>query len=92
MTLDRAIQLLQVEKEYALKQRGFQQKPINKEVAEAIDIAIEAVKSKVDIVRCKNCNHYIAGFCTRDINGRTNMFRMGEDDFCSYGERKTDNA
>ena len=92
MTLDRAIQLLQVEKEYALKQRGFQQKPINKEVAEAIGIAIEAVKSKVDIVRCKNCNHYISGFCTRDINGRTNMFRMGEDDFCSYSERKTDNA
>ena len=92
METERVIHLLEVEKLYALKRRGFHQKPINKEVAEALDIAIEAVKSKVDIVRCKNCNHYIAGFCTRDINGRTNMFRMGEDDFCSYGERKTDNA
>lgn len=42
------------------------------------------------IVRCKDCNHYIAGFCTRDINGRTNMFRMSEDDFCSCGERKAE--
>lgn len=42
----------------------------------------------VEVVRCKDCNHYIAGFCTRDINGRTNMFRMSENDYCSYGERK----
>lgn len=42
----------------------------------------------IPVVRCKNCMRYIAGFCTRDINGRTNMFRMGEDDFCSYGERR----
>ena len=62
MTLDRAIQLLQVEKEYALKQRGFQQKPINKEVAEAIDIAIEAVKSKINIVRCKDCKYNVANW------------------------------
>lgn len=45
MTLERVIQLLQVEKEYALKQTGFHQKPINKEVAEALDTAIEAVKT-----------------------------------------------
>lgn len=44
----------------------------------------------VEIVKCKDCNHYIAGFCTRDINGRTNMFRMSENDYCSYGERKAD--
>lgn len=46
----------------------------------------------VEVVRCKDCNHYIAGFCARDINGRTNMFRMSENDYCSYGERKTDNG
>ena len=39
----------------------------------------------VDVIRCKDCNHYIAGFCTRDIDGRTNMFRMSENDYCSYG-------
>lgn len=42
----------------------------------------------VEVVNCKDCKHYIAGFCTRDINGRTNMFRMSENDYCSYGERK----
>ena len=46
----------------------------------------------VQVVRCKACKHYIAGFCARDINGRTNMFRMSENDYCSYGERKTDNG
>lgn len=44
----------------------------------------------VEAVRCKDCNNWNdAGFCVRDINGRTNMFRMGANDFCSYGERKT---
>ncbi len=47
MTPDRAIRLLEVEKEYALKQRGFQHQPINKEVAEALDVAIEAVKKQM---------------------------------------------
>lgn len=46
MTLDRAIRLLQVEKEYALKQTGFQQQPINKEIAEALDIAIKELERK----------------------------------------------
>ena len=42
----------------------------------------------VEVVRCKDCKYYIANYCTRDINGRTNMFYMNADDFCSYGERK----
>ena len=41
----------------------------------------------VEVVRCEKCKHYVANYCTRDINGRTNMFRMNADDFCSYGER-----
>ena len=45
----------------------------------------------VEVVRCKDCEHYCANYCTRDIKGRTNMFYMNVDDFCSYGERKTDN-
>ena len=28
------------------------------------------------VIRCGQCRNYIAGFCTRDINGRTNMFHM----------------
>ncbi len=42
----------------------------------------------VEVVRCKDCKHYCADYCTRDIKGRTNMFYMNADDFCSYGERK----
>ena len=42
----------------------------------------------VEVVRCKDCKHYVAEYCTRDIKGRTNMFYMQPDDFCSYGERK----
>ena len=119
MKPERVIQLLQVEKDYTLKQTGHSQQPINKEVRQALDIAINAVGAieqvrwerdtaieqlnsygvglceNADVqktVRCKDCNHYIAGFCTRDINGRTNMFRMSENDYCSYGERKADNG
>lgn len=40
------------------------------------------------VVRCRECKHHVAGYCCRDINGRTNMFRMFDNDFCSYGERK----
>lgn len=40
------------------------------------------------VVRCKDCEHYVANYCTRDIKGRTNMFYMNENDFCSYGEKK----
>ena len=42
----------------------------------------------VPVVRCKKCKSYCAGFCTRDIGTRTNMFRMPNDGFCSCGERK----
>lgn len=46
----------------------------------------------VGVVRCKDCRYYVAQYCTRDIKGRTNMFYMCADDFCSYGERKEENA
>jgi hypothetical protein len=42
----------------------------------------------VEVVRCKDCKYYIANYCTRDIKGRTNMFYMTENDYCSYGERR----
>lgn len=44
----------------------------------------------VPVVHCRECKHYVAGYCCRDINGRTNMFRMFDNDFCSYGERMAD--
>ena len=40
----------------------------------------------VEVVRCKDCKHFIAGVC---------IFNMGmnfciKDDFCSYGEKRGD--
>lgn len=42
----------------------------------------------VEVVRCKDCMHFTAGYCCRDIKGRSQMHYMGEGSFCSYGERK----
>ncbi len=42
------------------------------------------------VVHCRECKHHVAGYCCRDINGRTNMFRMFDNDFCSYGDRRAD--
>ena len=48
----------------------------------------------VEVVRCKDCKHFKPGlgaegimFCKRDKLGRSVFMR--NDDFCSYGERKT---
>lgn len=53
-------------------------------------IAFTEAADVVEVVRCKDCKHYVAQYCTRDINGRTNMFLMNEKDYCSYGERKAE--
>lgn len=92
MKPERVIQLLQVEKEYTLKQRGFQQKPINKEVAEALDIAIETVKQKIDIVRCNDCLYRYFDEIDElmKCSQREYWFVPKDDDFCSDGERKAE--
>ena len=62
-----------------------------KAVVDAIRDIVEVIAPTADVVevvRCRDCKHYIASYCTRDIKGRTNMFYMTENDFCSYGERK----
>ena len=47
----------------------------------------------VEVVRCKDCNHYLLpqGFCTHDRHDcQTMSVIQYENDFCSYGERRTD--
>lgn len=57
---------------------------------EVLDIHIPQIVAKirsidaVEVVRCKDCMHWDNDFLLCD---RKNV-RMGEDDFCSYGERK----
>lgn len=41
----------------------------------------------VEVVRCRACKHYYHGTCTNDF--ALNLMR--ENDFCSYGERRSDN-
>lgn len=43
----------------------------------------------VDVVRCKDCKHFIKDIFNRTACNRTfDMFGVLKDDFCSYGERK----
>jgi hypothetical protein len=42
----------------------------------------------VEVVRCKDCKHYYHGTCTNDF--ALNLMR--ENDYCSYGERRSDNG
>ena len=65
--------------------------------------AIEAIITKylsgeiVPVVRCKDCKHYSkdGNWCHRNSHFDDDVYSMnwndfGDDDFCSYGERKTD--
>ena len=47
----------------------------------------------VEVVRCKDCEHYIRGECCVKNHKRiftydVNIHHRREDDYCSYGERK----
>ena len=48
----------------------------------------------VEIIRCRDCQHYIDGKCYVSNRKRTftydvNIHHRKADDFCSYGERRT---
>ena len=54
-----------------------------------LDLICEAdIVDAVPVVRCKDCKAYEkdCGYC--EAMG----FTCGQDDFCSYGERRTDNG
>ena len=66
--------------------------------AEAIEFAIDTVKKAksidaVKVVRCKKCEHYNTSCCA-DGFGWCEKHNRGEmdDDFCSHGERRSDNG
>ncbi len=44
----------------------------------------------VNVVRCKDCKDCIEGYCAAEIDGIVRLRSVKEDDFCSYGERRTD--
>ena len=53
------------------------------------DIGNAPTVDAVPVVRCKDCKYWTMGYCNHfayyDYEPMTN-----EDDFCSYGERRTD--
>jgi hypothetical protein len=62
-----------------------------------LDDAWEAVHKTpaadvVEVVRCKDCQHYIDGHCyvknRKPFSYDVNIHSCKENDFCSYGERK----
>lgn len=59
----------------------------------AIDFINTIAKSSIDIVRCKECKYYIDNM-PEDSTDDECRWRSEEqpnpDDFCSYGERKSD--
>ena len=43
-----------------------------------------------NLVHCKECKDCIAGYCAAEIDGIVRLRAVKDDDFCSYGERKTE--
>lgn len=64
-------------------------------VSEALEQTLDVDMLKV--VRCKDCTHYLNGKCyvsnrtNKGIYPRVNIHSCNDDDFCSYGERRTNN-
>ena len=50
----------------------------------------------VEVVRCRDCQHYLHGKCyvsnrtNKGIYPRVNIHSRNENDYCSYGERRTE--
>lgn len=40
------------------------------------------------IVRCKDCEDCVAGYCAAEIDGVVRLRAVKPDDFCAWGERK----
>ena len=58
-----------------------------KKTLRVVDIdSIQRVDA-VEVVRCKDCKFHETTLCFMD-----DIYNCSEDDFCSYGERRTDNG
>ena len=45
-----------------------------------------------EVVRCKDCKHYEITYCGYMCKRWDEWLPTEDDDFCSYGERRADNA
>ena len=58
----------------------------------ACELANSPTIDAVEVVRCKDCKHYNKDslWCGMNSQDRSEWFNWYDDDFCSYGERRTD--
>ena len=61
-------------------------------VADMLSRLWDTATKRVDVVRCRECNHYEMGVCLKIYDdGAASSYawqKRKPDDFCSYGERK----
>ena len=100
MASEKLIALSEVKKKLIAIRQYFSGPPSTEQdkLAQAVvKMCLEEVKKikpvdAVEVVFCKDCARCKKGFCTirKDSWGAT--LKVGLHDFCSYGERRTDNA
>ena len=56
------------------------------------DIEEAPTVDAVEVVRCKDCKHREDGLCTLESVYDYPWYYTKDDDFCSYGERKVEDA
>lgn len=88
MTREEAIQVLQKSTDNTIEMTIREWEEFDKEVAEAIDMAIEALSADaVEVVQCGNCIWYDGRSKGCNRSGGLTMYPLHEYDFCSYIER-----
>ena len=66
-------------------------------IAGCVDITRRLVQNAptvdaVEVVRCKDCKHREDGACALESVYDYPWYYTNDDDFCSHGERRTDNG
>ena len=77
----------------ALKKKGFYDLGAEEAIIYVEDIDDAPTVDAVEVVRCYDCKHYgsISGVCyvDRKLGQTIPPVRVKHSDFCSYGERRT---
>lgn len=64
------------------------------DLCDAVEIAIQALSAQSEIIRCKDCKYRNYYYCTCH-HWDCDQFiypEVDEDNYCSYGERRTENV
>ena len=75
-------------------------KKVHAQIMDAFETALEVIETEnavdvVEVVRCKDCigkAHWYKNDYGLTICGLSGLFVVEDNDFCSYGERREENA